>query len=208
MPQPASSRRDDSVAERVEIDLPAWASEICASERTFASDESRMNLAIELARDNVARKAGGPFGAAIFDSATGELVGAGMNSVVRLNNSVLHAEMLAIMLAQRKVGSYSLRAEPGRHYELFSTCEPCTMCMGGICWSGITRIVYGATRHDAMEVGFDEGPDIADLRQYLSARGVILEQGLLRVECQAVLKQYTHTSGVIYNGHAMPKSTS
>ena len=146
------------------------------------------------------RRSGGPFGAAVFQCETGRVVGVGVNSVIRLANSVLHAEALALMLAERNLGTFSLAAQDGQHFELFSTCEPCTMCMGSICWSGVPRIVFGATRHDASEIGFDEGPMIADLPRYLAERQVALEEGFLRAECRAVMEQYAASNGVIYNG--------
>lgn len=198
--------RAPRLPQTLEIGLPSWLGEACDLDRPCPSDEARMKLAVDLARENVLRGTGGPFGAAVFDCANGMVVGVGVNSVVRLANSALHAEMLAIMLAERKLESFSLGTRSDCRFELFSTCEPCTMCMGGICWSGITRIVYGATRQDATAVGFDEGPDIADLHGYLAARGISLLSGFLQAECQSVLQEYARLNGVIYNGHAMPKA--
>ena len=71
----------------------------------YRSDEERMRLAIELARQNVLRGTGGPFGAGVFEAQGGRLVAAGVNSVTRLGNSMLHAETLAIMLAQARLGT-------------------------------------------------------------------------------------------------------
>jgi len=197
MAQPPGMPRGSSLILGLEVDLPPWVAELGGLDRPYATDEERMRLAIDLARENVLRKTGGPFGAAVFDSETATVVGIGVNGVTRLGNSVIHAEMLAIMLAQRRIGSYSLAPRSAAHYQLFSTCEPCTMCMGGICWSGITRTVFGATRQDATDIGFDEGPLIANLPIYLSERGITLEGGLLQAECRSIMDQY---AGVIYNG--------
>ena len=74
------------------------------------------------------------------------------------------------------------------------------MCMGGICWSGLTRIVFGATRDDATAVGFDEGPPIAGLPEYLSECGIAIKGRFLQADCKSVLVQYRSLNGVIYNG--------
>src|SRR5687767_14520922 len=116
-----------------------------------------MRVAIELARQNVLRSTGGPFGAAIFERSNGALLSVGVNSVVRLNNSTLHAEMLAIMMAEHRIGSYTL-AGPSSSYELFSSCDPCAMCLGAVLWSGLKRMVTGADRDDATALSFEEGP--------------------------------------------------
>src|SRR5437868_13108732 len=110
-------------------------------DRTFASDEDRMRLAIRISRDNVEHKTGGPFGAAIFERNSGKLVAVGMNSVVRLHNCTLHGEMVAFMMAQQKVKSFTLSAPGMPEHDLFTSCEPCAMCLGAALWSGVKRIV-------------------------------------------------------------------
>ncbi len=87
------------------IDVPEWIGDVVDWGKVHTTDEDRMRLAIELARQNVLRGTGGPFGAAIFERSTGALLSAGVNSVVRLNNSTLHAEILAIVMAQHRIGS-------------------------------------------------------------------------------------------------------
>jgi len=109
-------------------------------------------------RQNVLRRTGGPFGAAVFESGSGALVAAGVNSVTRLQNSMLHAEILAIMLAESRVGSYTLLGPGLPHHELVTTCDPCAMCLGAVLWSGVRRLVTGADRADASALDFDEGP--------------------------------------------------
>ena len=79
--------------------------------RAYATDEERMRLAIALARANVECGTGGPFAALVVESATGRLVSVGMNSVVRLTNCTLHGEMVAFMMAQRRLGSFTLAAD-------------------------------------------------------------------------------------------------
>lgn len=184
----------------IRIDLPDWARGYGEPGRRYATDQERMRLAIAVSRENVERGTGGPFGAAIFESATGALVAIGMNSVVRLNNCTLHGEMVAIMMAQAQLGCFTLRTADGPAYELVTSCEPCAMCLGATLWSGVRRLVCGAGRDDALRLDFDEGPVFPESYAYLEARGVQIVRGVLRDEANAVLELYRATSGVIYNG--------
>lgn len=158
-----------------------------------------MGLAIELSRQNVLRGTGGPFGAAVFERESGTLVAVGVNSVVRLGNSMLHAEMLALMLAEHRVGSYTLQSPTLPTHELFTSCDPCAMCLGGVHWSGVRRLVAGATKEDAIALSFDEGPVFPESFAYLEARGVEVVRGVLRKEAAAVLELYQRQGGPIYN---------
>ncbi|MCC6319280.1 MAG: nucleoside deaminase [Gemmatimonadaceae bacterium] len=157
-----------------------------------------MRLAVDLSRENVERGTGGPFGAAVFDGESGALLGIGVNSVVRLNNSTLHAEMLAFMRAQAQVGSFSL-ASDGAGRELFTSCEPCAMCLGAVLWSGVSRVVYAARRDDAHRLAFDEGPVFPESFAYLRRRGIRIEGGPLREEARQVMEAYRARGGIIYN---------
>ena len=156
--RPYPSSREWVIPRALRIDLPAWAAAREEDPRRYASDEDRMRLAIEIASANVTNGTGGPFGAAIFESESGRLVALGVNTVVRLRNSVLHAEMVAFMRAQAKVGTYTLAAPGLPSHTLYSSCDPCAMCLGGALWAGVKRIVCGATRQDAVALRFDEGP--------------------------------------------------
>jgi tRNA(Arg) A34 adenosine deaminase TadA len=158
-----------------------------------------MSLAIELSRQNVLRGTGGPFGAAVFESESGALVAVGVNSVVRLQNSALHAEILALMLAEHRVGSYTLQSAELPAHELVTSCDPCAMCLGAVHWSGVRRLVTGATREDAVALSFDEGPVFPESFEYLEARGVAVVRGVLRKEAAAVLELYQRQGGPIYN---------
>ena len=168
--------------------------------RVYGSDAERMRLAIALSRANVEHGTGGPFGAAIFEASTGRLVAIGINSVVRLNNSTLHAEMVAFMMAQQRVGSFTLNAPHLEPHELFTSCEPCAMCLGATLWSGVRRMVYGAAREDALLLQFDEGPVFPESYRYLEERGLSIVRNVLRDEARAVLRFYRDTGGKIYNG--------
>jgi tRNA(Arg) A34 adenosine deaminase TadA len=181
------------------VTWPDWVEQTVAFGTRYGTDDDRMRLAIELARQNVLRGTGGPFGAAIFESSTGALLAVGVNSVLRLNNSTLHAEMLAIMMAEQRVGSYTLAGSPRASYELVSSCDPCAMCLGAILWSGLQRLVTGADRGDATALSFEEGPVFPQSYAYLEARGVTIARRVLRQEAAAVLELYRRQGGQIYN---------
>jgi len=181
------------------IGTPDWLNDVVDWRARYRSDEDRMRVAIELARQNVLRGSGGPFGAGVFEVDGGRLVAAAVNSVIRLNNSVLHAETLAIMLAQARLGTYALRSAGGDSYVLVTSCEPCAMCLGATLWSGVRALVSGAAKEDATAVGFDEGPVFSESWAYLEDRGVRAARGVLRAEAAAVLELYRATGGAIYN---------
>jgi tRNA(Arg) A34 adenosine deaminase TadA len=162
-------------------------------------EEARMRLAVDLARENVVCGTGGPFGAAIVADGTGRVVAVGVNGVERLQSSLAHAEVVALAQAEAREGSYSL-ATAGDRLVLYTSSEPCAMCLGAVLWSGITRIVYAAPRADAESIGFDEGPPLRDPVSELRRRGIVLEQGPLREEAGAVLRLYAERGGLIYNG--------
>ena len=180
------------------ISSPDWLEEAVDWTARYRSDEDRMRVAVEFARQSVMRGWGGPFGAGVFDAAGGRLVAAGVNSVVRLGNSILHAETLAIMLAQARLGTYAL-GEGGDSYLLVTSCEPCAMCFGATLWSGVRGLVCGATREDAIAVGFDEGPVFAESWAYLERKGVRTARGVLRDQAAAVLELYRASGGAIYS---------
>jgi tRNA(Arg) A34 adenosine deaminase TadA len=184
----------------IRIDYPDWVDQVIDWDRAYHSDEERMRLAIDVARQNVERGTGGPFGAAIFESDSGRLVSVGMNSVVRHNNCTLHGEMVAFMMAQQKVASYTLKSPTLPRHELYTSCEPCAMCLGTTLWSGVQRVVYGATREDATILHFEEGPVFPESYKYLEDRGIEIVRNVLREEARDVLELYRSKSGKIYNG--------
>jgi tRNA(Arg) A34 adenosine deaminase TadA len=184
----------------VHVEYPAWVDAIVDWNRRYASDDDRMRLAIAVSRENVERSTGGPFGAAIFEAESGRLVAVGMNSVVRLNNCTLHGEMVAFMMAQQRVQSFTLSASGMPVHELFTSCEPCAMCLGATLWSGVKRVVYGAAREDASRLNFEEGPVFPESYRYLEDRGIEIVRNTLRNEAREVLELYRAKSGKIYNG--------
>jgi tRNA(Arg) A34 adenosine deaminase TadA len=184
----------------IQVEYPAWTDSVVDWERSYGSDEERMRLAIAVSRANVEQGTGGPFGAAIFESLGGRLVAIGVNSVVRLNNCTLHAEMVAFMMAQQRVGAFTLNAPGLPPHELFTSCEPCAMCLGATLWSGVRRMVCAAAREDASLLSFDEGPVFPESYAYLEARGLSIVRNVLREPAREVLQLYRDRGGEIYNG--------
>ena len=186
-------------AASVTVTLPAWTATAVDWHRRYPTDDDRMRLAIALSRLNVERETGGPFGAAVFELGTGRLVAIGVNSVVRLSCSTLHAEVVALMFAEQARHSFTLSAPGLPRHELVTSCEPCAMCLGATLWSGVKRLVCGATRDDATRLGFDEGPVFPASYEYLSHAGVEIVREVCRDQARVVLELYRSRSGPIYN---------
>lgn len=110
--------------------------------------ESFMQLAIARAMESL-ESGGGPFGAVIVKD--GKVLAAEPNRVVPTNDPTAHAEITAIRAAAQLLGSFDLSG-----CEIFSSCEPCPMCLGAIFWARIDRIWYAASREDAAHAGFDD----------------------------------------------------
>ena len=195
-----ADRQLRTTAQVVYVDYPDWVADLVNRTTVYRDDAAKMRLAIAVARANVEHDTGGPFGAAVFEKESGRLVAVGMNSVVRLNNCTLHGEMVAFMMAQRAVGAYSLSAPNLPVHELFTSCEPCAMCLGATLWSGVKRVVYGAGREDASKLHFEEGPVFPASYKYLEDRGIEIVRDVLRDEARAVLEMYRVKNGKIYNG--------
>lgn len=181
----------------VVLELPGWV-EGLDLDSPYLTDEERMRLVVELSRLNVERGTGGPFGAAVFERESGRLVAPGVNLVVPAGCSVAHAEMVAIMVAQKVVGDFDLGAAARPAYELFASTEPCAMCFGATPWSGVRRLVCGAREEDARAVGFDEGAKLPDWVSALEERGIRVKRDVLREEAAAVLRRYVEQGGEVY----------
>lgn len=187
-----------SLPTQLSVTCPDWVREVVGADKGYLSSEAMMGVAIRLARENVVRGSGGPFGAAVFEADSGRLLAVGVNCVVGSQNSVLHAEILALMLAEKRVGSHTLSCVAGGCV-LATSCEPCAMCLGAILWSGVSRLVCGATRGDAQRIGFDEGPVFDASYAYLEERGIAVARGVLREDARSVLESYAANAGAIYN---------
>ena len=135
----------------VTLRLPDWVDDLLSEDRVYPTVEDRVRLAIELSRSNIHHGSGGPFGAAIFERETGHLLAPGVNLVTSLGCSVLHAEMVAIMVAQSVIGDFDLGGPGHPPYELVASTQPCAMCLGATPWSGVRHLVCGA-RDEAASV--------------------------------------------------------
>jgi tRNA(Arg) A34 adenosine deaminase TadA len=187
-----------SPATTVSIHLPEWINERVEWQRPLTSDQEKMALTLTLAQENVRRKTGGPFASIIVHRHSGLLLSVGVNQVVPQNNSTLHGEVLAIMFGEQRLQQFSLGL--AEEYELFTSCEPCAMCMGAVLWSGVKRLVCAATGDDARAIGFDEGPVFESSYDYLQNAGVQVQRQLLQAEGRAVLESYVANGGQLYNG--------
>jgi len=178
------------------VNLPDWIEAVARPGTVCATDEDKMALAVALAEENVAR-GGGPFGAAVFHRPSGRLVAAGVNLVLQSGLSTFHAEVTALSAAQARLGGYDLGAGGG--HELITSSEPCAMCLGAVFWSGVKRVVFGASCDAARCIGFDEGPVFPESWAYLRRAGIEVVEGVLRDRAEAVLNRYQAMGGVVYN---------
>ena len=166
----------------------------------FVNDEDKMNIAIEISKQNILNKTGGPFGCAIFkisEDKKSTLLSLGCNIVTSNNNCTLHGEMVAIQLGQKKIQNYTFNKDD--KYELFTSCEPCAMCLGATLWSGVHRVVSGATKSDAENIGFKEGPVFDESYSYLKDNGIQITKNVLREKAKNILELYKNNEGEIYN---------
>ena len=159
------------------------------------SDEQIMrDLQADLLRRIKAGEKCGPFEAAIHDR-EGRRVAVAVNSVEMENCSHNHAEMNAIRLAEKKFGDWNLAS---RNLVLYTTSEPCMMCMGGILWSGIRKVVYGVPS-DRVEAitGFDEGFK-PDWKREFAKRGIEVVGPVAAEEGEAVHREYVRRGNTVY----------
>lgn len=176
---------------------PDWLAGFVAARALPADDAGRIAEVLALAGENVDRGSGGPFAAAVYDEASGERLACAVNVVVASACTLAHAEALALGLAQQAAGHWSLA---GRRCLLVSSAEPCAMCLGATCWSGVGRLLYAATRADVEACGFDEGPRSGQWKQALRQRGIAVDGPRARARAGAVLRRYVEAGGLLYNG--------
>ena len=126
------------------------ATDKCLKETTvYSADDARfMKMAIDLSFDNI-DSGGGPFGAVIVKD--GEVVATGTNRVVPNTDPTAHAEVMAIRNACARLGTFQLTG-----CTVYSSCEPCPMCLSALYWAGVSRICYGNTKEDAKAINFDD----------------------------------------------------
>jgi tRNA(Arg) A34 adenosine deaminase TadA len=189
----------DAVPLRFELALPPWVGPFLdARAQTVVDVDEQMDLVVALAREHVDRGTGGPFAAAVFETGSGRLLSVGVNLVVPSNACVAHAEIVALALAGRHLGSFHLGL--GTRTALVTSTEPCAMCLGALAWSGVTRLVFGACDEDARAIGFDEGDKPAGWVAALEGRGIEVVGGRRRDEARAALERYAELGGLVYNG--------
>jgi tRNA(Arg) A34 adenosine deaminase TadA len=146
-------------------------------------DERFMRMAIELATENVLSGRGGPFGAVIVKD--GEVVATGANQVTASNDPTAHAEVTAIRNAARKLGSFELKG-----CTIYSSCEPCPMCLGAILWARCEALHFGSTAADAAAAGFDDSAFYEEIRRGVNERS-LKTVNLLRHEAAESFKAWT-----------------
>ena len=185
--------------EKVEINLPEWMASHTTLDVMPQDIQGAMKLAIELSRLNVTHRTGGPFGALVLNLEEGEIIASAVNCVEAQSCSSAHAEIMALSLAQQKLGTWNLSETDCGPLTLMSSCEPCAMCLGAIPWSGIHRVICGATKSDAERAGFDEGARPEAWINSLQSRGVEVITEVCREEAADVLLAYAHSGRTIYN---------
>ena len=149
-----------------------------------------MKCAKENADKGIANKEGGPFGAVIVDK-DGNIVANGNNQVLKEKDPTAHAEIVAIRNACKILGTYDLS-----EYILYTSCEPCPMCLSAIIWANIKKVYYGCTKKDAGEIGFRDDM----IYDYLKEKNedLIELKELDRNECIKTFEKYSKENGIIY----------
>jgi len=158
-----------------------------AAQKEAATTNEFMRLALEEARRGIENDDGGPFGAVIVRD--GKVISKAHNEVLKRNDPTAHAEILAIREASSILKSYDLST-----CEIYSTSEPCPMCFAAIFWARIKRLVYGTTREDVAEIGFDDSLIYDVIRGEAEAEQMELVNAD-REGCRAVLEEWEKKPG-------------
>ena len=187
---------------RIILDLPDWVPAELLQLPEFLPDlEARMAAVLRFARLNTKNQTGGPFAAGVFEHDSGRLIVIGVNRVVPLSCSSAHAEIMALSLAQQRLGVYDLGGPGMPAHQLVVNWSPCAMCFGAVLWSGIRSLVIaGADSEMEAITGFDEGPMPEQWRKELAKRGIELAEGMLREEALADFRTFAASSPIVYNG--------
>ncbi|WP_276863226.1 nucleoside deaminase [Mediterranea massiliensis] len=143
--------------------------------------EDFMRKAIELSIENV-KNGGGPFGAVIVKD--GEIVATGVNRVTANHDPTAHAEVSAIRAACEKLGTFDLEG-----CEIYTSCEPCPMCLGAIYWAHLDKIYYGNNKTDAARIGFDDSFIYDELALERKDRKKVMEE-MLPEEAKAAFQAW------------------
>jgi len=133
------------------------------------SEEKFMKVAIDLAFEGMHENKGGPFGAVIVQN--GVIVGRGNNQVTSTNDPTAHAEIVAIRDACKQLNTFELN-----DCVIYTTCEPCPMCLAAIYWTHINKIFYGSTKLDAANINFDDSFIYDEIMKNNAERKLNMEQ--------------------------------
>ncbi len=145
---------------------------------TKTDDQRYLARAIELSREHMDKGAGGPFGAVIVRD--GKILAEGWNQVTSANDPTAHAEVTAIRRACEAIGDFSLEGAT-----LYTSCEPCPMCLASAYWARVSRIVFANTRQDAADIGFDDSLIYDEIPKPISERILPMDH-LSSLEAKAV----------------------
>jgi len=145
-------------------------------------DNPFMARAIQLSLDNVLRDQGGPFGAVVVQNGT--IVAEGVNRVTATPDPTAHAEVVAIREACTRLGVFELK-----DCELYSSCEPCPMCLGAIYWARLARVYFANCAADASAIGFDDSFIQQELAQPRARRAIPMVQ-MMRKEALAAFRAW------------------
>ena len=148
-----------------------------------------MARAIQLSLENVRSGSGGPFGCVIVKE--GEIVAEGVNQVTATNDPTAHAEVLAIRQACQRLCCFELRG-----CDLYTSCEPCPMCLGAIYWARIDKVYFGNLAADAARIGFDDSAIYAEIAQPHAQREIPMIP-MMREEAQAAFRAWEEHPGKI-----------
>jgi len=184
------------------LTLPDWAVEEQKHlPEHLATLEERMEAVIRFSQLNFEKGTGGPFAAGVFERETGKLIVIGVNRVVASNCSSAHAEVMALSLAQKLLGTYDLGGANMPPYQLVVNWRPCAMCFGAVLWSGIRSLVIAGSGPELEEItGFDEGPIHPQWEHELTHRGVTLIDGVLTEKAIDVFHKFAASGSPVYNG--------
>ena len=183
------------------LSLPEWIDDFLKQYQfPMVSNEERMRFVLKITLQNIEKTTGGPFGAAVFERESGQLVSVGVNVVLKQGCSAAHAEMMAIMLAQQELGTHDLGIAELPEFQLVTSGKMCAMCLGSVVWSGVREVLASAQPEDVENiVGFDEGPAPADYDRQLEKRGISIIPSFLREAGCEGLQRYVDLEGVVYN---------
>jgi tRNA(Arg) A34 adenosine deaminase TadA len=154
-----------------------------------AQHQQYMKRAIELSRTNVATGTGGPFGAVIVKD--GVVIGEGTNQVTARNDPTAHAEVGAIRAACAHIGNFDLSGAV-----IYTSCEPCPMCLAAIYWARLERIYFANTKVDAAAINFDDDFIYREFAKSPAARAIPMTQ-LMRDEAMQAFKEWGSSTGKI-----------